>query len=143
MPFAERLLVIAMLGQICWTLAVMFIAGRTRFRAAERREIRGDISLDMSAMPDYARKAGNNMNNQWETPTLFYALVLLALVLHLASLLLAVLAFVYLASRIGHSYVHMTSNVVMLRARVFFVGVAALVAMTTLIILDLLTGTII
>lgn len=143
MPLAERLLVIAFLGQIVWTIAVMFLAGRARFRAAARHEIRSDISLDMSAMPDYARKAGNNMNNQWETPTLFYALVLLALVLHVASLVLAVLAFLYLAARIGHTYVHMTSNIVMLRARVFFVGIAALIAMTCVIILDLLTGTII
>lgn len=142
MPLAERLLVIAFLGQIIWTFLVAFQAGRARFRAHARREIRGDISLDMNAMPDYARKAGNNMNNQWETPTLFYALVLLALVLHLSSLVLAILAFLYLASRIVHTYVHTTSNVLMVRARIFFVGFAALVAMTLVILFDLVTGTI-
>ncbi len=142
MPFAERLLVIAMLAQICWTFYVAFMAGRARFKAAARKEIKGDISLDMTAMPDYARKFGNNMNNQFETPTLFYALVLLAIVLHLSSLTLAVLAFIYLASRIAHTIVHTTSNVVMTRARVFFVGIGALIAMTAVIILDLLTGSI-
>jgi len=143
MPLAERLLVIAFLAQICWTFFVAFLAGRARFQAAARREIRGDISLDMSAMPDYARKASNNMNNQWETPTLFYALILLTLVLHLYSLVLAVLAFVYVASRIGHTWIHTTSNIVLIRARVFFVGVGALILMTLILILDLLTGSII
>jgi len=143
MPFAERLLIIAFLAQICWTFFVAFLAGRARFRAAARREIRQDISLDMDGLPDYARKVSNNMNNQWETPTLFYALILLALVLHIASLTLVALAVVYLVSRLAHTYVHMTFNKVIVRARVFFVGIGALILMTAVIILDLLTGSII
>jgi hypothetical protein len=143
MPLAERLLVIAFLAQIVWTFYVAYLAGRARFRAASRREIKGDISLDMNALPPYARQFSNNMNNQWETPTLYYALILLALVLHLSSLILAVLAFVYVAARIGHTYVHTTFNKVIVRARVFFVGIGALILMTIVITLDLLTGSII
>ncbi len=143
MTLSERLLILAFLGQIVWTFFIAFMTGRARFKAAARREIKGDISLDMSAMPDYARKLGNNMNNQWETPTLFYALILLALLTHLASLVLAIAAFVYLGSRIVHSYIHTGRNNVLLRARVFFVGIAALITMTAILILDLLTGSII
>ena len=143
MPLAERLIVIAFLAQIVWTFVVAFLAGRARFRAAARHEIKGDISLDMNAMPIYARKISNNMNNQWETPTLFYALILLALVLHLSSLLLAVFAFIYLASRVLHTYIHATFNKVIIRSQAFFIGIGALIAMTIVIILDLLTGSII
>ena len=143
MPFAEKLLVAAFLAQIVWTFVVASLAGRARFRAAARREIKGDISLDMSGMPDYARKISNNMNNQWETPTLFYALILLAFVLHLYSIVLAIVAFIFVAARIGHTYVHSTNNKVLTRSKVFFVGVGALMVMTLIIIIDLLTGSII
>jgi hypothetical protein len=143
MPLAERLIVIAFLVQIVWTFAVAVMAGRARFRAAARREIKGDISLDMSGMPEYARKISNNMNNQWESPTLFYALVLLVLVLHLYSYVLAILAFIYVASRLGHTYIHATFNAVLIRSKVFAIGFVALMVMTLVIILDLLTGSII
>jgi hypothetical protein len=143
MPLAERLLVIAFLAQIVWTFVVMAMTARVRFRAAARREIRGDVSLDLTGYPDYARKVANNMNNQWETPTLFYALILLILTLHISSLILAILAFVYVAARVAHTYIHTTTNVVMVRARPFFVGLAALILMTLVISLDLLTGSII
>ncbi len=141
MTLSEELLVGAFFAQIVWTMVVGFLTGRARFGAAGAGRIKGDIALSDAGWPDDVRKVANNFNNQWETPTLFYALILMALHLKLASLFLAAMAFLYVASRVAHSYIHITSNVVVVRARIFFVGIGALIAMTAALIFTLLTGT--
>ncbi|MDR3497085.1 MAG: MAPEG family protein [Ancalomicrobiaceae bacterium] len=140
MTFAEKLLVAAFLCQIVWTFLVAGMMARARFGAAAAGRIKGDIALGSTGWPDDVRKVSNNFANQFETPTIFYALVLLALHLHVASLIYAALGFLYLASRIGHTCVHATNNDVVQRSRVFSIGVAALFAMTAIIIIDLIFG---
>jgi hypothetical protein len=143
MTLSEKLLVAALLAQLLWTFFVMGLAGRARFTAAAGNKIKCDIALSGTGWPDDVRKVANNMNNQFETPTLFYALLLLALHLHLASLVLAVLAFVFVASRVAHTHIHTSSNIVIIRARTFFVGVGALVIFTLVVCCDLIFGIII
>eukprot|EP01037_Dinobryon_pediforme_P045002 gene45002-57196_t len=74
MTLAEKLLVAAFFAQIIWTMVVGLMTGRVRFGAAAANRIKGDISLSDAGWPDDGRKVANNFNNQWETPTLFYAL---------------------------------------------------------------------
>ncbi|MDR3375692.1 MAG: MAPEG family protein [Ancalomicrobiaceae bacterium] len=143
MTLADKLLIAALLTQIIWTFAVGGMLGRARFGAATAGRIKGDIALGSSGWPDDVRKVSNNFTNQFETPTVFSTLVLLVLHLHVASLIYDALGFLYVASRIGHTYVHVTSNNVIERSRVFFVGVAALVAMTAIVVIDLIFGIII
>jgi len=79
MTLSEELLVGAFFAQIVWTMVVGFLTGRARFGAAGAGRIKGDIALSDAGWPDDVRKVANNFNNQWETPTLFYALILMAL----------------------------------------------------------------
>ena len=122
----ETALVLAVLAQVLFTFAVMVRAGRARFRAAREKRIKGDIALSHAGWPDDVLKLGNNMNNQFETPTLFYALSILALVLKLASLPLVVLAWAYFVLRVLHSLEHTGPNRVLRRFRIFLAGLACL-----------------
>lgn len=144
MTAAEAGLVLALLAQFGWTFVVMTSAGRARFRAACERRLKGDIALTHDGWPDDVRKLGNNMNNQFETPTLFYALGLLALVIGAAGTVVAVLAWAYVATRVVHTAIHTGSNVVIRRFQVFLAGVGCLMAMTAYLavhtILELAAG---
>ncbi|WP_075215943.1 MAPEG family protein [Mongoliimonas terrestris] len=130
MTAAATALVLAMLVQITWTFIVMLRTGRARFAAIKTGRVGKAAALDSQAWPDDVRKHGNNMNNQFETPTLFYALVLLAVVLGMADAVLAVLAWVFVASRVVHTVIHTGSNVVSRRFRVFLIGTGSLMLMT-------------
>jgi hypothetical protein len=55
--------------------------------------------------------------------------------------LLLTLAWVFVALRLIHAYIHMTSNIVLLRGRVYGAGVAVLIAMWVIFAVKILTGT--
>jgi hypothetical protein len=130
------------LAQILWTLLVMLAAGRARVAAVRAGEVRlSAIALSGEVWPEHVKKLGNNMNNQFETPTLFYALVLLAMLQDATGWPMAVLAWLYVASRVAHSAVHATSNDVRLRFRIFGFGIACLVGLWAGLVLHALAGT--
>ena len=62
-------------------------------------------------------------------PALFYALTALALVTRKADLAFVVMAWIFVASRLVHAYIHTTSNRVPQRFMAFLVGVVILVLM--------------
>ncbi len=141
MTTAETVLVAALLAQVAWTFLVMLRAGRARVVALlSGRVSPQDVVLSGSAWPDDVRRASNNMNNQFETPTIFYALVLAALVLKLVSLAFAVIAWGYVASRIVHSAIHIGPNDLRRRSVAFFAGFACLVALWGLLVAAVLFG---
>ena len=75
------------------------------------------------------KKVANNYQNQFEVPVLFYALLPLLLVTGLADAVSVSLAWVFVASRLVHSYIHLGSNIVIRRFRVFVFGFAIVVVM--------------
>ncbi len=72
--------------------------------------MKGDVKLSQAGWPPDVLQRSNNMNNQFETPTLFYALAILGLVLKANGVVFVVLAWGYVASRIAHMVVHTGSN---------------------------------
>jgi hypothetical protein len=140
LTLAERLLVLALLAQIVWTFLVMLAAGRARFHSVRAGKAPKRAMLEPYGWPDKTQQIANNMNNQFETPTLFYALGLLALVLKLVSLPFAVFSWVYVAARIGHTVVHAGSNALRRRGPIFLVGVVALMIMTAMLAVPILVG---
>jgi hypothetical protein len=55
--------------------------------------------------------------------------------------LLLVLAWVFVILRIAHAYIHTTSNIVLLRGRVYGAGLVVLLAMWIIFAVKILTGT--
>ncbi len=101
----------------------------------------GDIGIRYYAAyrgedePEKVRVHSRHLVNLFEMPVLFYAITIIAHVADAASLIAIVLAWAYVALRFVHSYVHLTSNVIGLRFRVF--------ALSTLVLLALWVNTIV
>ncbi|WP_159730979.1 MAPEG family protein [Methylosinus sp. Ce-a6] len=87
-----------------------------------------DIALNRN-WPDPIVQLANSYASQFELPTLFYALVVLALVTEKADRLLVALEWAFVATRFAHAYIHVTSNHVPRRFFVFAAGFALLVLM--------------
>jgi hypothetical protein len=87
------------------------------------------IALNSSAWPDNVLKFGNNFNNQFELPTIWYAVCGLLLLTGKADWICVGLSWAFLVARVFHTLVHTGSNNVPLRMRVFLGSVVAVTAM--------------
>lgn len=123
-------LIFPALAQIGWMFVVFGIMFSARRAAFVSKEVRmKDIALSGSAWPDKAKAAANNFSNQFETPVIFFALILIAQEVGAKGWIMVMLAWIFVVSRVVHTAIHVSSNNVMRRATAFFVGVLALIAM--------------
>jgi hypothetical protein len=129
-----------LLAQIFLTFVVGIGMASLRMRALTRHEVRErEIALDSSRWPDRARQFANNFSNQFETPVLFYVLILAAMHVGAVNWLMAVLAWVFVASRVLHALIHLGGNIVRLRGGVYGIGVLALFGMWLVVTVKLVT----
>ncbi len=140
MPFLDAALVLAVLAQIVFTFAVMIRAGRARVMALKEGRVNGDVRLSHAGWPPDVLQRSNNMNNQFETPTLFYALAILGLVLKANGPVFVVLAWGYVVFRVAHMLIHTGSNRLTRRFAMFLAGVGCLMAMTAALIVHVLAA---
>ena len=87
------------------------------------------IAIDNNAWPEEALKPANNMNNQFQVPLLWYAVIGLLLVMQKADVVAVGLSWVFLVSRVFHSIEHITTNNIRRRMPLFLFGLAAVVCM--------------
>ena len=119
------------LFQVTLTLSLFIVMGARKGKAVKAGLVdRKKAALDNNAWPDEVRKVSNNIQNQFQTPVLFYALVFAFVVTHTVSMTVLVLAWIYVISRLVHAYIHTGSNYVPARFRVFIVGVVTLIIMS-------------
>ena len=115
-------LLLPLLAQVLLTFIVMFRMYSKRIAEFKAKRIHPDSvktrQLFREKLTDSANSADNFLN-LFEMPVLFYAAVLLALSLLLTDYLLVALAWLYVALRYVHSFIHVTYNTVMHRFYVF------------------------
>ena len=127
------------LAQIFWTFVVILMAGRSRVAALRNGVVRLDqIALGNDAWPTEVRARNNNMQNQFETPILFYALAGAAMAVGATGWLMTGLAWLYVISRVAHTLVHTGGNDVITRFRIFVGGMMVLIAMWAGVVLRLI-----
>jgi len=118
------------LAQVALTFVVLFVMGYFRRKALQAREVKlKDIALSSDAWPGKARQAANNFSNQFETPVLFYVLAIMAIHVGATGWLMASLAWLFVATRVVHAYVHIGSNDLRFRPLAFLIGCIALIGM--------------
>ena len=128
---SARLIFYPVLVQVLLTIAVYL-----KLNAAKRKAVReGTVddarrALDEDAWPDSVRKINNNIRNQFEVPVLFYVLALILFALNAVGVVALSLAWLFVATRMVHAWVHTGSNYVPLRRRVFMAGCASIVALS-------------
>ena len=134
-------LVYPVLAQVLWTFIVFILLGVRRYGALVSRRTRArDVALSGDAWPDDEKKVANNLRNQFETPVIFYVLCGVATYIGVTPFGMTILAWIYVASRVAHTVIHSTSNVLSLRTLVFAIGLTVLVLMWIVIVLRLLAA---
>jgi hypothetical protein len=127
---AAQLILAPVLIHVVLIYYVGIRAAVSRAVAVRGREVRiKDIALDNRGWPDAIRKLGNNYDNQFQVPMMWYALVALLLATGLVDSTAIVLAWLFLATRIVHTYIHIGSNIVPRRLYAFLTGVSVLFLM--------------
>jgi hypothetical protein len=96
------------------------VGGETKIR---------DIALGQQNWPLRATQVGNCFRNQFELPVLFYALIALALPLRHADLVIVLLSWVFVVTRVVHAGIFVSSNDLGRRSLAWFAGVLVLLAM--------------
>ena len=115
---------------VALAIGLLISLGPMRARALRSGAIGPDaVALDERQWPDKVRQVGNAYKNQFEVPVLFYALVAFALITRQADFLFVAMSWIFVALRLVHAFIHVTSNNVRLRGPVFGSGVMVLAAM--------------
>ncbi len=121
------------LAQVFLTFVMFIVLAVRKARAVKAGEVdRQQTALNNRLWPDDVVKVSNNIANQFEAPVLFYVLCLVLNSLNAAGTVAVVLAWLFVASRYAHAYVHVNSNYVPVRMRLFMVGCSVLLAMLIL-----------
>ena len=103
------------------TAFCLFRLARLRFAAVRKGEIDPKFFrlYRDGDEPDNLRVHARHLANLFEAPVLFYVIVIIAFLTGQTGILPLVLAWAYVVLRYAHSYVHLTSNRVMTRFRLF------------------------
>lgn len=123
-------LVYPALAMILWifvVLGIMFVRRQAAFRSKAVRM--ADVAVSGERYPEPARLAAANFANQFETPVVFFALIMLAMEVNAASYIMAALAWAFVATRIVHTLIHVGPNNLKQRASAFALGVVILFCM--------------
>lgn len=128
--------------EVALTFAIGFWMAFGRVAAVRSRKVHPrEIALREPNWPPHLMQLQNAFLNQFEMPVLFYALTILALFTKTADLWFVVPAWIFVALRLAHAYVHVTSNRVPRRALLFLAGAAVLCAMWIIFAIRILSGT--
>ena len=127
--------------QVLLTFAVAAMMGMARSRAIPslRKPGSSDLALGPVTWPDEAAKAAANYHNLYELPVLFYAVVAFALIAKGADLLMVILAWLFVLSRIVHTVIHVGPNRIAMRSPVFAAGFVILALMWIKLFLHVVT----
>jgi hypothetical protein len=97
--------------QVLLTFALQVWMRKERQGAVKRGEVTfKDISLRQPAWPPRVMQISNAFHNQLETPILFYAVVAFIMITSQVSLVFVVLAWLFVAARLFHAYIHTGPN---------------------------------
>jgi hypothetical protein len=105
--------------------------GRGEVNGRYYRLYRGDEE------PDYLRVLTRHVINLHEAPVLFYVISIIAFVTETVSTLILALAWVYVALRYVHSIIHLTTNKVINRFRVFVSSHVLLMVLWVVVLVNL------
>ena len=131
-----------MFAMFSLTIFAVFRMAYLRYTAAKSGQINPRFfkTYDGYDEPEHLRVISRHVINLYEMPLLFYVVGMLILQTGQTGVLTLSLAWAYVGLRYIHSYIHLTSNKVMHRFRVFVLGCFALIALWLTLIVRLMTA---
>lgn len=125
--FMNKLLLLPVFAHVLLVLGLVRLVGKARVAAVTSGAVKlADVAVDGSRWPEDCRKFANAYQNQFEQPVLFYTVTLLFIALNLADYTALALSAIYVALRYAHAYIHVGSNNVPKRFRVFAASMGTL-----------------
>lgn len=107
-------------------VVLTFIVGCITVKARFSSVKRGNVSakyyklMDGAEVPEIITKTTRNFNNQFEIPVLFYIACTLYICLDIDSAFAVLFAWLFVAFRFIHSYIHLTYNHILHRMLTFW-----------------------
>jgi hypothetical protein len=127
--------------QVALTLGLVWWGGMLRTRSLRSGEVASrDIALGEPNWPRQTTQVINAYHNQLELPVLFYVAMLLALLTGHPTLGIAILGWLFVAARLFHALVHVTTNDVRRRGAVFGVGLILVTLIWIFLTVELITA---
>lgn len=138
----EKFLLYPVFGMALLTLVVALRMVRQRYRAVAEGGLKPSFfNLNRGGQePEYLIKTTQHYDNLFETPVLFYVVVLLIHGMKLADSGYVVLAWLYLLARIAHALVHMGRNRLLWRRNVFIVSMLVLYTLWGRLLISVVWG---
>lgn len=136
--FNSAMIFAPVLAQVLLVFIVYGVLAVRRFEAIKQKTVDADRApLDKNAWPNKVILATNNLTNQFEAPLLFYVLCFILSAIDGVNPFTLWLSSVYVMLRYLHAYVHLTSNKIEYRFRLFLISHGLLFFMFTLVLLKL------
>lgn len=109
-----------MLANMLIVLVLYYLLGMRKKRACREGSVDDSRrALHADAWPDYVMQVNNCIRNQFELPVLFYVVGMILWALNAVNLWVLVAAWAFVLLRFSHAYVHVGSNFLPLRRRLF------------------------
>lgn len=119
-----------MFAQVLLVVILSVVMAKRRAAAVRCNEVKTSALVgDANAWPKPVRLVANAFHNQFEFPILFYVLTILAVVTKQTDVLFVWLAWLFVATRYLHAFIHVTSNRMPHRFYAFIAGVTVLTVM--------------
>lgn len=123
-------LILAVLAQIALTFVLLAWTALSRSKAIKAdRSLAKRAAIDNSLWPDRSVQVSNCYNNQFQLPVLFYMVILFYLTTGGTSLVMGILAWVFVILRIVHMIIHTGTNHLLHRFMAFGAGMVTLLVM--------------
>lgn len=129
-----------MIGHVTLVFAVYVLLGMRRRQAVMAGEAKISGFRENQNEPPSSLFARNNLENQFELPALFHAACLALSVAGAVGTLAVALAWAFVASRVVHTIIHVTSNRIRFRQPAFLAGFVLLGGMWLLLAVGLATA---
>ena len=124
-----------LLAQIGWTFLLYVWLTVARAQAVARGEVKYAVFEFGREEPPQVARITRNLANQFELPVIFYAVVVLLVVIGRVSTIDVLAAWVFVAGRVIHTLVQTLTDDVPLRGRVFMVNFIALVVLVVHVVM--------
>ena len=124
-----------MLAQIGWTFLLYVWLTVERTRAVGRGEVKYSAFEFSRNEPPSVARISRNLANQFELPVIFYAAVVLLVVIGRVTTLDVLAAWAFVGGRVIHTLVQTLTDDVPLRGRVFMINFVALVVLVVHVVM--------
>lgn len=142
MPGTSVLLIYPMCAMVFLSVVVLLVMFRRRVNAVLTGQTKmvHYKTFSVGQVPEEAIQAARHFSNLFEIPVLFYAACIVGMILPVQGMTFVVLAWLFVAARVVHAFIHLSYNKVYHRMSAFFTSVILSVAMWVMILFTALSA---